>query len=496
MVERTHFIGNRWIESRGEEFVSTDPATDRINWEGRAASDDEVNQAFEAAASAFDSWADLQVGQRIRYAEAFKEVVLAHKQEFAEAISREVGKPLWESNSEVDAIVGKIPLSVESYNERRSAQLFDFGGARAVVRFKPHGVVAVFGPFNLPGHLPNGHITPALIAGNTIVFKPSEQAPLVAQRMVEYWQEAGLPPGVLNLVQGGRETGIVVSRHPRLDGLFFTGSAAAGKALHRSFGGRPEKILALELGGNNPLVVYEAGDPVVAAYLTIQSAYITVGQRCTCARRLIVPRGDEGDIFIASLVSMIAQIRTGPFTDDPEPFMGPVISKRIAEELLQAQDKLRSRGGKALVEMTRLDRVGNFLTPGLMDATEIQYRPDEEFFGPFLQLIRVPDFDAAIREANSTAFGLSAGLLSENGALYDLFLRRIRAGIVNWNRQITGASGRLPFGGIRASGNHHPSGYYAADYCSHPVASIEIDQPTAIPGNIPGIDLTKPEDAH
>ncbi len=495
MTEKTHFIGNRWIEGRGEGFVSTDPATDQINWEGRAGLADEVNRAFEAAASAFDSWADLQVDERIRYVERFKEAVSAHKRELAEAISREVGKPLWESNTEVDAIVGKVPLSVESYNERRRPTQMDFGGARAVVRFKPHGVVAVFGPFNLPGHLPNGHITPALIAGNAVVFKPSEQAPLVAQKMVEYWEEAGLPSGVVNLVQGGRETGILVSRHQRLDGLFFTGSAAAGKALHQSFGGRPEKILALELGGNNPLVVYEVGDPGIAAYLTIQSAYITTGQRCTCARRLIVPRGEEGDRFVASLVSMIARIRTGPFTDDPEPFMGPVISRRIADELLQGQEDLRSRGGKVLVEMTRLDRVGNFLTSGLMDATEIQDRPDEEFFGPFLQLIRVPDFDAAIREANNTAYGLSAGLLSENSRLYDLFLRRIRAGIVNWNRQITGASGRLPFGGIGASGNHHPSGYYAADYCSYPVASIEVDRPTAIPGNVPGIDLAKPEDA-
>jgi succinylglutamic semialdehyde dehydrogenase len=495
MNEKTHFIGNRWIQGRGEEFVSTDPATNQINWEGRAALEDEVNQAFEAAAAAFDSWANLQVDERIRYVERFKEVVSAHKPELAEAISREVGKPRWESNTEVDAIVGKVPLSVESYNERRSAAQLDFGGARAIVRFKPHGVVAVFGPFNLPGHLPNGHITPALIAGNTVVVKPSEQAPLVAQKMVEYWEEAGLPAGTLNLVQGGHETGILVSRHPRLDGLFFTGSAAAGKALHRSFGGRPEKILALELGGNNPLVVYEVGDPGIAAYLTIQSAYITTGQRCTCARRLIVPRGEEGDRFVTYLVSMIARIRTGPFTDDPEPFMGPVISSRILEALLQGQEDLRSRGGKALVEMTRLDRVGNFLTPGLMDATEIQDRPDEEFFGPFLQLIRVPDFDAAIREANNTAYGLSAGLLSGNGRLYDLFLRRIRAGIVNWNRQITGASGRLPFGGIGASGNHHPSGYYAADYCSYPVASIEIDRPTAIPRNVPGIDLTEPERA-
>lgn len=488
MPEKTNLIGKHWIEGSGERVVSSDPATGEINWEGRAALKGEVEQAFEAAASAFEPWADLGADRRIRYAEAFKDVVEANKSELAEIISREVGKPLWESNTEVDAIVGKVGLSVQAHEERRASVRMDFGGASAITRFKPHGVVAVFGPFNLPGHLPNGHIVPALIAGNTIVFKPSRQAPLVAHKMAEYWQKAGLPAGVLNLIQGSRETGTLVAQHPRLDGLFFTGGATAGKMFHKSFGGRPDKILALEMGGNNPLVVCGVGDPNVAAYLTVQSAYITSGQRCTCARRLIVLRGKEGDRFVSSLVSMIARIRTGPFTDRPEPFMGPVISAQAAEDLLSAQENLRNQGGKTIVQMTRMNRAGNFLTPGLMDVTEIPDRPDEEYFGPFLQLIRVSDFSEAIKEANRTEYGLSAGLISEKREFYDLFQRRIKAGIVNWNRQITGASGRLPFGGVGASGNHRPSGFYATDYCSYPVASIEIDRPTAIPSTIPGID--------
>ncbi|MBI5250782.1 MAG: succinylglutamate-semialdehyde dehydrogenase [Desulfomonile tiedjei] len=493
MAEKTHFIRNCWIEGSGERLVSTDPATGETNWEGRSALNTEVNQAFDAASSAFEPWSDLASEERIRYVEVFKTIVEAHKQELAESISREVGKPLWESNTEVDGIAGKVDLSVEAYNERRCSSRMDFGGAEAVTRFKPHGVVAVFGPFNLPGHLPNGHIVPALIAGNTIVFKPSKQAPLVAQKMVEYWQEAGLPSGVLNLVQGTRETGSLVAQHSSLDGLFFTGSAAAGRMLHKSFGGRPEKILALEMGGNNPLVVWGISDPDVAAYLTVQSAYITSGQRCTCARRLIVPQVKEADRFIESLVSMIGRIRTGPFTDSPEPFMGPVISGEAADDLLKAQENLRTRGGKTIVEMTKMNWAGSFLTPGLMDVTDIEDRPDEEFFGPFLQLIRVPDFEAAIREANSTSYGLAAGLLSENRELYTLFLRRIRAGIVNWNRQITGASGKLPFGGVGGSGNHRPSGFYAADYCSYPVASIEIVRPTSVPSKITGIDTAGKE---
>ena len=150
---------------------------------------------------------------------------------------------------------------------------------------------------------------------------------------------------------------------------------------------------------------------------------------------------------------------------------------------------LRDRGGAILVEMKRMDGPGYLLSPGLLDVTKVSNRADEELFGPLLQLIRVDNFDAAIREANNTAFGLVAGLLSDNPDLYEKFFRRIRAGVVNWNRQTTGATGKMPFGGVGISGNHRPSGYFAADYCSYPVASLEMDRPILPEALTPGIDL-------
>lgn len=484
---KTHYLYDHWIEGSGKEFVSTDPATEEINWEGRAATGKEVDAAYRAAIRAFEKWADLPADERIGYSQSFKEVVLEHRDELAECISKESGKPLWESFTEVDAIVGKVGLSAEAHKERRHDSKQDLGGAASVLRYRPHGVIAVFGPFNLPGHLPHGHIIPALIAGNTVVFKPSEQAPLVAQKLMECWIEADLPRGVLNLVQGGRETGMAVAQNPMLDGLFFTGSVVAGKALHISFAGQPEKIIALELGGNNPLIVAEIDDTETAAYITVQSAYITSGQRCTCARRLIVPAGNEGDLFIAALMSLMGRIQIGPYTDTPEPFMGPVISGKARDELLTAQQRLSRLGGRILTEMTPLERPGHFLTPGLMDVTQLPDRSDEEIFGPFLQVIRVTDFEQALREANNTAFGLSAGLISRNPKLYERFRKKIRAGVVNWNRQTTGASGRLPFGGLGRSGNHRPSGFFAADYCSDPVAYLEVERPATMPD--PGIGI-------
>ncbi len=484
-----HFINNEWVHGTGAEFHSKDPATGVMVWQGRSATGREVDQAVEAAFKAFELWAERPLTERLGYLEAFGDRLVARRDELAEIISRETGKPMWESLSEVAAMRGKIALSVQAFQERRATVESELGGARTAVRFKPQGVVAVFGPFNMPGHLPNGHIVPALLAGNTVVFKPSRQTAGVARLMVELWQDAGLPPGAVNMVQGGRDTGEPLMADHRLSGLFFTGGSDTGKAIHKALGGRPEVILALEMGGNNPLVVHRIADFDAAAYLTIQSAFITAGQRCTCARRLIVMDAPEGDEFIERLISMMKRIRVGAYTDVREPFMGPVISDQVAEDLLVAQEDLMNKGARPLVPMVRLNRPGAFLSPGLMDVTAVRDRRDTELFGPFLQVVRVPDFDAAIQEANNTCFGLAAALLSDDRNLYDRFFRKIRAGVVNWNHQTTGASGKMPFGGAGSSGNHRPSGYYAADYCSDPVASIEADRLTMPAETTPGIDL-------
>ena len=489
MTGQSHFIRNRWIEGSGFPFHSTDPATEEVTWEGKTATESEVNTAVEAAAAAFEPWADLTVSERLTFLESFGEMLSAHRESLADAISQETGKPKWESLSEVQLMIGKIALSAKAFHDRRRIVTEDISGAAGITRYKPHGVVAVFGPFNLPGHLPNGHIMPALIAGNTVVLKPSRQAPLVAVRMMELWEAAGIPLGVVNMVQGGRETGGALIQHPQVAGLFFTGSAETGKAIHKAWAGRPEKILALEMGGNNPLVVHEVSDVDTAAYLTMVSAFITAGQRCTCARRLIVPNGLEGDAFLARMIEMTRRIRVGPYTDLPEPFMGPVISAEAADKLLAAQAKLAAAGGRTLVEMTRVRSIKALLSPGIIDVSPVRDREDEELFGPLLQVIRVRDFGEALREANNTAYGLAAALLSDNKDLYEQFLRKVRAGVINWNQQTTGASGKMPFGGVGASGNHRPSGYFAADYCSYPVASIETDRMKKRDRVLPGISI-------
>ena len=473
MIGGLNFIDGRWTPAKGPALESRDPADGTVLWKGAESDAASIEDAVAAARKAQELWAAWPLEDRIELIERFAALAKEHKDELAEIIARETGKPLWDALGEAGAVVGKVAISSQAYRERTGLHERAANGVRQRLVHRPHGVMAVFGPYNFPAHLPNGHIVPALLAGNAVVFKPSELTPWTAQRLTLLWEEAGLPPGVLNLLHGAGETGAALSRHQEVDGILFTGSVGTGKALHRQTAGEPGKILALEMGGNNPLIVDAVDDHEAAAILTVQSAFVTSGQRCTCARRLILPEGAAGDRFLAALERVVAGLVVGAWNDTPEPFMGPLVSEAAAERVLDRSADLLEAGAGAIRPPVRLERGAAFLSPGLLDVTPLAERPDEEIFGPVLQILRVPDFEAAIAEANATRYGLSAGLLSDDRDRYTRFSQRIRAGIVNWNRPTTGAASTMPFGGIKDSGNHRPSAYYAADYCAYPVASLE-----------------------
>ncbi|HDS1198612.1 TPA: succinylglutamate-semialdehyde dehydrogenase [Shewanella algae] len=485
----TQFIKGQWLAGEGQAMSSSNPANGETLWQGNAATPAQVEAAVAAAREAQFDWFMLGFDGRLQVIEAYRDQLEAHKAEIADTIAQETGKPLWETATEAGAMIGKIGLSVAAYHKRTGETENELPAGRAVLRHKPHGVVAVFGPYNFPGHLPNGHIVPALLAGNTVVFKPSELTPKVAELMLKLWEKAGLPAGVINLVQGEVETGKALASHPQLDGLFFTGSSRTGHLLHQQYAGHPGKILALEMGGNNPLIVKGISDIKAAVHEIIQSAYISSGQRCTCARRLYIEKGEQGDALIAALVAAVKAIAVGPWNAEPQPFMGSMISEAAAKGMVAAQRNLQNLGGVSLVELTHIESGTGLVSPGLIDVTEVIELPDEEYFGPLLQLVRYSSFDQVISLANDTRYGLSAGLLADSREDYDYFLARIRAGIVNWNKQITGASGAAPFGGVGASGNHRASAFYAADYCAYPVASMEADGLSLPQALSPGLSL-------
>ena len=443
---------------------------------------------MKSAKKAFDGWAALSIEKRKDYLAKFAAILRQNRDDLSLCISKETGKPLWESHQEVQAMVNKIPISFEAYQERCTVVNQEMEETMRATRFKPHGVVGVLGPFNLPGHLPNGHIVPALLAGNTVVLKPSELTPFVGQRYAECWEEVGLPVGVFNMTQGGKDTGASLTAHQDLNGLYFTGSAQTGVSIHQAFGGKPEKILALEMGGNNPLIVGQISNIKAACYLTIQSAFITSGQRCVCTQRLIMIENKQTDEFISLLINLARNIKVGTYTDHPEPFMGPVITKNAAQNVLHWQDKLESQGGSVLIKAECKDGKA-MLTPGIIDVTAIKRREDVEIFGPLLQVIKVKNLDEAINEANNTQYGLAAGILSDDKKDYEQYYKLSYAGVVNWNRPTTGASSQAPFGGVGRSGNYHPSAYFAADYCAYPVASIESAELSLPKELTPGIQI-------
>jgi len=466
-------------------FRSTNPATGETLWEGEAAGPEAVAAALAQARAAFERWSVTPLDERIGFVRAFKARLEAHGEALARAISEETGKPAWEGKQEAATMVAKVETSIKAQAERAGEREQGMAFGRAILRHRPHGVMAVLGPYNFPGHLPNGHIVPALLAGDTVVFKPSEETPLVGQLMAQCWAEAGLPDGVFNLVQGGKETGAaLLAGH--IDGLLFTGSAEAGAYFRRLFVDRPEVILALELGGNNPLIAWD-GEAEAIASIVVQSAFITSGQRCSCARRLIVPEGAGGDRIVAAVAAMADRLTIGQWDETPEPTFGPLISTVAADKARAAVAALVAKGAKVIRPFEAIEgRSGAFVTPAILDVTGIDV-PDTEIFAPVLQVIRVADFDAAIRAANATAYGLSGGLISADETLWRRYADRARAGVLNWNRPTTGAAGTMPFGGLGSSGNHRPSAYYAADYCAYPVASFEAGEVADLSAEIKGL---------
>ncbi|MFL6727419.1 MAG: succinylglutamate-semialdehyde dehydrogenase [Sphingomicrobium sp.] len=460
----------------GQKLISTEPATGKLVWSGRPG---DASAEVATARAAWPDWAAHSQAYRVEALRRFANVVRKKESEFAKLIARETGKPLWETTTEVGAVVNKVEISIEAYGERTPQRRMEAAlGNKVSVRHKPHGVLAVLGPYNFPAHLPNGHIVPALIAGNAIVFKPSEKTPGTGEFLVRCYHEAGIPEGVIRLLIGGPDQGRSLAGQSGIDGLLFTGSARAGLALHKQFAEMPHKMLALELGGNNPLVVWHAKDIQSAAAIAVQSAYLSAGQRCTAARRLIVEDGKH-EPLIEAIKKLIDRMVLGQPFADPQPFMGPLIDLAAADHVQEQWLNLMMKGGKPLCRLDRPSKEKPFLTAALIDVTDVKDRPDEEIFGPVLQVIRVKDFDAAIAEANNTRFGLATSLVGGSPEMYDKFWANVRAGVINWNKPTNGAPSNAPFGGIGLSGNHRPSAFYAADYCAYPVTSSEADRPRA-----------------
>lgn len=472
-----------------KEIISLNPTTNQVVWKGNISDEAEVNLVVSRAKTEQIYWKDISLSERKNIVLKFAEIVKTHSDEAAKLISEENGKPLWEAKGEVNSLINKVQVVLDAYEERAKGKTKELANGRvSVTRYLPHGVMAVLGPFNFPMSMPNSHIMPALYAGNTIVFKPSERTPKAALYYRDMWIEAGLPKDALQIVQGDYTVGEMLVNHKDINGVLFIGSRKAGKAIEKSLVSL-DKIGALEMGGNSPLVVWDYGDVRAAINITIQSAYISSGQRCSAARRLIVNKSIY-DEFINELSCAIKKIVVGnPLDSTTVPFMGPMIDKKAVGRFMSDYRELIDLGAKVLVSTENLHEIGdNFVRPALVDVSKIEVS-DKEIFGPLLQVIAVDTLEEAVTITNKTQYGLAAGIITESKEKYDYFLNNTRAGIINWNQPLTGSTTIAPFGGIKGSGNYRPAGYLSVDYCVYACASIE-SQTANTPKNLsPGLDF-------
>ncbi len=454
---------------------------------------DNVELATKAAQEAYLPWARLKLDERKNYLVKLKDVFTAHSEEMALMISRETGKPLWESRTEAKALAAKIDITLNHSMQRvKEEHVKDaLPGVEGIVRFQPRGVMSVVGPFNFPAHLPNGHIIPALATGNTVVFKPSDKTPGVGQLMAQFFDKAEFPKGVFNLVQGPGNVGRRLVLDELVAGVLFTGSYEVGLKIKEDTLNHFWKLLALEMGGKNATIVWHDADLDKALYESLVGSFLTAGQRCSCTSRIILHKSIAQQ-FTDRFYQAAKKIKIGHWSENV--LFGPLISKDAVEKYVRFQEIAKREGAEALMRGKELemDKQGYYVTPSINLVNEMKTKSvyqRSEIFGPNVAIYTVQDFDEAMDIANNTSYGLVMAIFTKDKSLYEETILKTRSGLVNWNRTTNGSSSKLPFGGRGKSGNDRPSGHFAVDYCTVPVASLEDPTPLDRNNLMPGITL-------
>jgi len=447
-----------------------------------------VDAAVAAARAAWPAWRDARASERALCLERFASELRRERDALAELIALEVGKPRWEALAEVEAMIGKVEITLGQAIELVAERSFEAGpGQTARWRNPARGVLAVLGPFNFPGHLVNGHVLPALATGNCVVIKPSEKTPAFGQAYAQLLHRAGFPRGVANLVQGDGALGSALAAHAEIDAVLFTGSWAVGRALLAATLDQPWKLVVLEMGGKNAVLVCEDADLRAAANAIAFGACATAGQRCSATSRVFA-FPEIADALIGELARLLRGLRVGDPLD-PGTFMGPLIASSARERHALLHHWARCEGAEPIVVGGPCEgpRRGHWVRPSLHRVARLEpasrYQR-EEHFAPDIFVHEVDSLDTAIAAIDASDYGLVASVFSADRASYECVAREVRVGLVNWNAPTVGASSRLPFGGLKRSGNGHPAGATSTLYCTYPLASLEVPEP--VPGRWPG----------
>lgn len=453
-----NFINGEWLESGSSRVVeNVNPAnTDDVLGTIRQATREEARSAVEAASLAFRGWRATPAPTRGRILARAARLLEDEKENLAQLLTREEGKTISESRGELQRSINVAEFCAGEARRLNGETIqSELPSNFAYTIKQPLGVVACVTPWNFPVAIPIWKIAPALVAGNTVVFKPASLTPATAVRIVELFEEAGIPKGVLNLVLGsGSDAGDEIIGHKAVCAVSFTGSNEVGIRLYEQVSRRGAKVQC-EMGGKNPVVVLEDADLDLAVESTAQGAFGSSGQRCTATSRAVVIE-DIADEFVARIKRRAESMRIGNGAD-PQTEMGPSVDEGQFKTVLSYIEIGREDGAEMVCGGTRaegdgLDK-GYFVRPTVFDRVTTDMRiAREEIFGPVLSVLRVKDFDEAMQAANDSEYGLSSSIFTNDAARIFRFVDEIETGMTHINSPTTGGEAHIPFGGIKATG--------------------------------------------
>lgn len=453
-----------------------------------------IDPVIESSVQGFETWRKLSFEERITFLKKYQEVVRRRKDDFAMALALEVGKPLWEAKTEAASIDGKVSVTItDSYERIKTKTIKEvMPKIDGHTIHKPLGPALVIGPFNFPCHLANGQILAALLAGNSIIFKPSEKTIYSAQLMIECFHEAGFPAGVVNFINGTGHTSSALTADKRIKGIYFTGSRNVGLRILDNTYRDLNKLVALELGGKNATILHHDIDMDHALPELLRSAFLTTGQRCTSTSMILIHKKIEKE-FIAKFKELTERIRVGHPLSTPDAFMGPLIDEHAEKLYFDFCEQAKRDGATEIVPAKKLDvgHEGYYVSPSVfyLEKPDLSSKIiQDEIFGPNCFFIPYEDINEAITIANSTEYGLAASIFTQDKAIYELVLRDMDAGLINLNRSTVGATARLPFGGLKNSGNHRPAAVSMIDHCVGTVASLETQDASSKVSDIIGLN--------
>jgi aldehyde dehydrogenase (NAD+) len=467
MAEYDHYIDGEWVEGTGETFESENPANGETLGTFPRGTDAEVDRALAAADEAFEEWRDLSYIDRAEYLwEIYHELRDRHE-ELGEIVTMECGKEISEGKADVTEAWHMVEWAAGNARHPHGDVVpSEIPSKDAYMRRKPRGVVGCITPWNFPVAIPFWHMAVALVEGNTVVWKPAEQTPWCGQIVAEMFDDAGIPDGVFNLVQGYGDAGAAIVEDDRVDTVLFTGSSEVGHSIADQVGGTPGKLAACEMGGKNAIVVTEEADLDIAVHSAVMSSFKTTGQRCVSSERLIV-HTDVYEEFKDRFVDVAEKVAVGdPLEEDT--FMGPLVDESQIEKFGRYNDLAREEGAEVLVDREQLgaDEIpeghaeGHWAGPFVY---EIDYDTDlrclkEEVFGPHVAWVEYDgDIDRAIEIHNDTPYGLAGAIVSDDYRQVNRFRDRADLGLAYGNLPCIGAEVQLPFGGVKKSGNGYPS---------------------------------------